>query len=244
MFRILYWNVWCLPGPFTDKRYSSDERAKLIAPHIRGYDLVLLNEAWTPEAKRVFKKEYPYYYKTGSQCFATYDSGLLVLSKHPIRSPSYHLFSKAAGWDWFASKGVIHFELQIKLNTYHFFLTHMQAGHSHADQVARFKQTDELIDYVNRHLRNGESAFLIGDLNMMPIVDGEKSVHTEDLNDARLRERAYNLISERTGLIEINHYPLDVYHIFTNLTDGLIQVGYYDSNQLSDGPYLTIEFPL
>lgn len=242
MVRVLFWNVWCLPGIATNG-ISAKDRAKSIAPLIRGYDLVILNEAWVDEAKDVFKKEYQYSYQTTSKCFKLGDSGILILSNNPLLNTAHLLYSDAAGWDWVSSKGVVYFQIQSGNKTYDFVVTHMQAGHSSDDHKSRLSQIAELTQFVNKKMVRGSNVYLVGDFNVMPIVNGKISGHCHDYVDAKNRDLCYNMITSQTGLqdLQTGQKLLDVYHVFTNQTTTRSTITYHDSKGLSDGPYLTID---
>ena len=267
--RILYWNVWCLPFFATDGVHSKD-RAEAIAPILRGYDVVILNEAWTDAAKKVFKREYTYSYQTSKMCGKLLDSGLLILSNHLIHNPSHILYSDAAGWDWFTSKGALHFQIRTTsdisirrlqdkkkykrwskpkiLKTYDIFTTHMQAGYSTKDHDARRIQLRELTRFVNSKTRfvnsklpGAENVFLIGDFNVMPMLGDAPYPNCHDIIDARRRSLEYHKIHNQTGLVDLNlHNIQDVYHVFSNSDPDRVDITYHDST-LADGPYLTID---
>lgn len=249
-FKILFWNVWCFPKSMTDGKLSDTKRARLISRHIGNYDLVLLNEAWTVGARDIFKKVYPYYYSDNNKHGKIYGNGLLILSKYPIHNPKTITYTHSAGWDWFSAKGAQYFQLQINNKNYDFFLTHMQAGYSELDQKARLYQSLQLSNFVNETLKgsSNKNVWLIGDFNMMPIAPipdsgfRYKSVHCRDYDDAILRATSYNMILSETSMTDIQK-GYDVYRILTKRTDNKTIVKYYDSNGLTDGNYLTIEFP-
>lgn len=51
--RVIFWNVYCLPSVGTFDKIHSDERANAIIPHIKEYDVVILNEAWTDAVNQI-----------------------------------------------------------------------------------------------------------------------------------------------------------------------------------------------
>lgn len=250
--KILYWNVWCFPKCYTDGKLTAKERAKALSQYIVGYDLVLLNEAWETEAKDVFKKLYPYYYTDKNYKGKVYGTGLMVLSQYPIMNASYENYKHSAGWDWFANKGVIYFQIQVNGKTLDFYTTHMQAGNSDADQNARLQQSLQLSNFINKTSGTSTSkdVWLIGDFNMMPTPPPPypnnvrtKSFHCKDINDNILRETSYNMILKETQMNDVlKNY--DVYRVLTKRTDNKTTAQYMDSHGLTDGSYLVIEFPI
>lgn len=243
MLHIAYFNAYCLPYLFTDMKYDSEERAKKIVTLIHGYDLVILNEAWTNSAKEVFRKVMEYSYDTTKTWYKFFDSGLMILSKYPIENTDFLLYKNGAGWDWFASKGVIHFTLTVNDKRLVFLTTHLQAGYSDCDQSARDSQISELISFVNHYLPNNNDVFFIGDFNVMPIINGKRSVHTHDMTDAIERDRQYKAILQGTGLTDVNiHHLQGVYHVLTRRTN--LKIAYYSTHGYTDGPYFTVDIPI
>lgn len=213
--KVLFWNVWCLPKIATDGNYTITERAKLISQYLAGYDVVILNEAWV-WSKDEFKKTYSYHYSPPKGA-SIGDSGLMVLSNHPITNTDYVRYTKSAGFDWFAEKSAGYCEITINGTQHNFMFTHMQAGHSDCDQAARISQTDELIAFVNSKPKT-PTTYLIGDFNFMPIVPGMvNSGHTHNHADAVARDICYQKLIHGTSLkdSQSGQKILDVYHFFT-----------------------------
>jgi hypothetical protein len=242
--RVIYWNVYCLPAFATSDKMPPEDRAKLIIPYFEGYDVAILNEAWTDDAKQVFKTAYPYSYQTGKKFFKILDSGLLVLSKYPILNASNILYTRSSNWDWFASKGALHFQVNTPKGVYDFFTTHMQAGDMIIDHKIRPFQFMELVKFVNKNLPSSNNVFLIGDFNVMPLINGDISGHCTDLDDALLRSACYYTIPMQTGLVDLQKGDniKDVYHIFSKRHDPI--VAYHNSDGITDGPYITVTIPL
>ena len=242
--RVIFWNVYCLPAIGTKDRIHSDERAKAILPYIKDYDVVILNEAWTAKAKKVFKSAFQHSYQTKTKFGKLLDSGLLILSNNPILNTSHILYNAASNWDWFASKGAIHFQIDTPKGPYDFFTTHMQAGDTANDQRTRPFQFVELVKFINSNMPEGNNVFVIGDFNVAPLINGDISVHCTDLDDALFRSAYYYMIPMQTGLVNLQkgNNLKDVYHVFSKRRDP--NIIYHDSHGLTDGPYLTIDIPL
>ncbi len=245
--KVFFANVWCLPGPFTDNRYSSDKRAKLIVPFLTGYDVVLLCEAWTREAKNVFLKTYPYQYTDNGVCGKIFGTGLMILSKYPILNPSYEIYDHSADTDWFSGKGIMHFQILFNSKQVDFFLTHMQATYkdnSEGSQVARLYQSLQLSKFVNKKLANNNSqnVFLLGDFNLYPFPNINYT-DEKKLDDNMLRSASYDMIKNQTGMIDLqtSYY---IYRYFTRRTDNTITITKIDNQHLSDSDFIKIDIPL
>jgi len=254
-FKVLFWNVWCLPKYFTDGKYNSDERAKLISQYLDGYDLVLLCEAWTECAKAVFLKTYPYHYTDNDGSCISFGTGLMVLSKYEILNPDKEIYSKSSDFDWFSNKGIFHFQIKINQKLFDFFLTHMQAtynsswsifNYSVGSQTARLYQSLELVNFVNKKLKTNtsENVWLIGDFNMFPyFVDTSRS--PDEQNDDILRSASYEMIKSQVDMTNLQTKNGAVYRFFTRRTNNNnTTLTYMDSHGLTDGPSVLIKFDI
>lgn len=244
--KILFWNVWCFPKWITKSELTDIERATKIAELIKGYDVVLLCEAWTPAAKEILKKTYTYSYQTTHNFHVVYDSGLLILSNNKLQDLKSEVYNHAANWDWYAAKGILKCSVSISGVAYCIFLTHMQAGNNTLDQDARKNQTLQLINFCNREitqLKNNEEILLIGDLNIMPSMHDInnkriQSPHCKDLEDNMLRSACFSMLLNETNFIDIKP-DNDVFH-FLKMGNANYSISYQSSNGLTDGPYVII----
>lgn len=246
--KVLFWNVWCLPQCFTDGKYSSEKRAKLIAPLLAGYDVVLLCEAWTESAKKVFKKTYPYYYTDKTPVGKLAGTGLMVLSNYPIINPSHEYFKHGSDSDWFAGKGIMHFQIQVNQKTIDFFLTHMQATYSNysvASQTARLYQSLHVTKFVNKKLagNNSKEVWFIGDFNLWPYHDRDPN-NVNDYDDSTMRSACYEMIKHQIKMSDIQPDIRSVYRVFTRRTDNQSKVAYQSGQGLTDGPSVVLDIPL
>ena len=253
--KVLFWNVWCLPKPFTDGKYSSDERAKLISPYLAGYDLVLLCEAWTQCAKDVFLKTYPYQYTDNDAGLLSFGTGLIVLSKYPIINPSGEIYNMSADFDWFSNKGMFHFQIQVNNKVLDFFFTHMQAtynntwpifNYSVGSETSRLYQSLQLSNFVNKKLIDNKSqdVWLLGDFNMYPFYVMQNPPQ-DQFNDNVLRSASYEMLKNQINMTDLQTKDGDVYRYFTRRTDNSKTIIIYqDSHGLTDGPSVIIEFPI
>eukprot|EP01130_Rhizamoeba_saxonica_P006491 TRINITY_DN2582_c0_g1_i2.p1 TRINITY_DN2582_c0_g1~~TRINITY_DN2582_c0_g1_i2.p1 ORF type:complete len:233 (-),score=26.22 TRINITY_DN2582_c0_g1_i2:24-722(-) len=101
------------------------------------------------------------------------DSGLLILSKHPIIEYDFLLYSTSNSYDSLAAKGAIYARvLSNNDSVIHIFNTHLQATYmnSYYDDVeARNEQVYEFLTFVEEQTCNDlHPIFLMGDLNFNP----------------------------------------------------------------------------
>jgi len=242
---ILYWNVWCLPRLLTDSKYDSDVRAKLISKHITGYDIVILNEAWTQGAIDVFKNTYPHFAQDGINCNGKiYGSGIMVLSKYPIKNTLFEGYTDLASVDWFTTKGILYFEIEYDNKTYRFITSHMQAGSSKLEQYARLYGSAQLTNFTKNIMTTdptNTNLWLIGDLNMMP-HKGRQSPHTQGDIDSYIRDASYAMIIRNTPLKDCLPDSTDVLRVLSHKnSNNAAHVNYVSTPPLSDGSPLHIQ---
>lgn len=201
--QVAFWNVECLPKAISeDKMYYSDERAKLVVPHIQGYDVVLMCEVWTLDARKVFSKVFPYSYTDVLPSGKIYGDGLYIISKYPLVQSKILTYSTEADWDWFSAKGVLFVQIDVNNQLYDFYVTQMQAtyaNYSQASQTARLYQSLELLNFVNTNSGTNPNVFVTGDFNMRPFVPMNNSTTQNDRDDWTIRAACYEMIKARTG---------------------------------------------
>jgi sphingomyelin phosphodiesterase len=126
--KILSWNIYMLP-PFaymTNKR----ARAKAIGDylHTSDYDIAILQEAFKHGARRMIKRRtkqsFPYRKGPANIRYITIfrtNSGIWILSKHPIEKLGVTKFKQKAGFDnKMARKGALMVEMEKEGKKYHF----------------------------------------------------------------------------------------------------------------------------
>ena len=184
-------NLASEPGTKNDWK---DERLQIfIDTQLDKYDILLLQEVWTPlssgrkekliqEAK---KHGYNYYVRSGCNG-KPMDAMLLILSKHPLEKNAEHSFAASSGEDKMASKGVlfarayIHGDKQCVLDMYN---THMQAWDTIENIQTRRDQTKELGAFVNTNTGN-KTAIIAGDFNSNGLVKSNYDHIIEDLSES------------------------------------------------------------
>ena len=205
--RILLWNVWLLPPPLSDMIVGS--RASQISPLLTDYDIVILNEAFSYKAQLLAKTKYPYRVSLHRRyCFDFLDSGLILLSAHPITKSAMEHFNTRRKWDRLASKGVIFCRIRLpngeEIDVYG---THMQAGHSDAEQHSRDEQARQLAEFVLRHSgEEGRRVVVAGDMNMGPSINADLqgySGHYSNFLDAKRRVGTYEVMKKIANVRDV-----------------------------------------
>jgi exonuclease III len=200
--KLIYWNVWQVPSIFTDKK--GPERAKGVNDILmNNFDVVILNEAFTNKDIMLTHLDYKYMLKTGKDTcrLGCLDSGLMILSKYPIVYSDYFIYNDKSNFDIFASKGCLVVKISYKNKIYTIYNTHMQAGGRVKDNKVRMKQTDELINYIQK-ISKDEDFLLAGDYNMSEDLE---SGHFENKRDAQERVETFNKLVDTLELTKQNN---------------------------------------
>jgi endonuclease/exonuclease/phosphatase family metal-dependent hydrolase len=172
-------------------------RAIRISPLLQGYDVVVLNEAFTYKQQLLSETTYPYKVTLNRKSWFDFlDSGLVILSTNPIIKTEWEHFRTRRRWDRLASKGIIFCRIKLpngeELDVYG---THMQAGSSDTEQDSRDEQARQLAQFILKHSgKEGRQVVLAGDMNMGPSRNADLqgySVHYSSFLDAKRRVGTY-----------------------------------------------------
>ena len=173
---VINYNIHGL-SPILTKDKNSDRIKFIFENTSKKYDLILFQENWIYQN---LLSEYFYDYKIiiGSETkFIKKNNpkrsmGLNIIANSNIDIEKYdqYLFDTCNGWfsngsDCFASKGFMHSKLQINGYKLNLFLTHLDAGYSKRDIVAREQQLANLENKLNTINRN-EPVIICGDFNI------------------------------------------------------------------------------
>ncbi|MFO7546205.1 MAG: sphingomyelin phosphodiesterase [Trueperaceae bacterium] len=173
---VLSFNAALLPEPVVSTRQTA--RARAMAPHVVGYDVLVLQEvfvdAWREGLLEALADAYPYRTEVVGQDGARgfwlrQDGGIVILSRWPIVQQSYVLFGGVcSGTDCLADKGVAYAAVRKGAFTYHVFVTHAQSDYgwpiaprTRAEQFALMRAFVE-----DLNLPPEEPVVLAGDFNV------------------------------------------------------------------------------
>ena len=160
------------------------------------------------------------------------NSGLLFLSKYEILEESWEGYRKAAWQDEFAAKGIGVVTVEISENGVNYgkirvFGTHMQAGNTKSEQVARKSQAEQVAAFIGQKEDDKIPLVFAGDLNMGPRQDpecNEFSVHYSNHTDAVARCSTYEHMVSGSQLEEVpstvpSEYGSDICRFLVNGID-------------------------
>ena len=212
-------NVWALPI------VSKDTPARLAAIVRRlvelDADIVGIQEVWLEEARQriiadareASALQHHYYFKAGIK-----ESGLLILSRFPIREVGFHRFrltgrpEKLADAEYLAGKGIGYVRVQTPAGEVDVYNTHLIAQSTTDEQdpyrAHRTAAAYEVVKFVSSQSRERNPVLLLGDLNMTPDQLGYQIVScTGGFHDSYLSVNPGNLGNTRSPS---NAYTPDV----------------------------------
>ena len=169
-----------LPTPIKNSRQK--ERTEAIIEYLnkRDVDVILLQEAFSKRfqkhVRRDLSKNYPYFYRLGTskKLIRILNSGLVVLSKKPIKVVDHRFFDHATGPDKFASKGVLLLDYPLPNNDQvQIAVTHLQSGHSDKKVAVRRTQLEVIKEVLETNKLLDVTQIIMGDLNVNSLKEGE-----------------------------------------------------------------------
>ena len=186
-FRVLTYNTMLL-RPIAGKGLRQEKRAELIPGGIKRalgvttlpYDVIVYNEAFKDDARNILIGKtliqgYPSALGPGKDSALTDDSGLVIMSKHPMMATDRYTFKACSKTDCRAAKGVLYAKILKGGKYYHVFATHLQANNKSHHVKARTKQLRELNDFIKAKAgataAKGEPIIIAGDLNIDPSIN-------------------------------------------------------------------------
>ena len=174
VLNVLAYNIYMLTPPIalTDQM----DRANEIAKHVKGYDVIVLSEAFYNSARNTLQAtlaaEYPYISAVVDNGVLNDDGGVFVASRFPILSSAQMVYDDCNGTDCLAAKGVMYVKINKLGRHYHLFGTHTQAWNSAADVATRILQFKELYQFIqSQNIPSNEAVLVGGDLNVDKILN-------------------------------------------------------------------------
>ena len=147
-----------------------DWRAQHIPEFLSGYDVVVLQEAFSEPHRNTIlsalSEEYPYNSGIlGEDEFLSFNGGVIILSRWPILRTNQTVFEGCEGSDCMVKKGAVYVALQKHSRAFNIFGLHFQAQKEYRkSRVAQFPQLKAFIDRQN--IPSSEPVFVAGDFNV------------------------------------------------------------------------------
>ena len=183
--KVLTWNIFMRPHAITfDGQFR---RAKAIGELLKtkDYDIILFQEAFGKTSRKKLRKalanKYPYEIEPKNRK-KTVNSGLWILSKHPIKKEQFIFFDNCMISDCQSAKGAVLIEVEINGQPYQFVNTHVQSEDGKEFAKVRAQQFKMIAQLLSEHQQEKVPQFILGDLNTSFTVKEEYSMMLELLH--------------------------------------------------------------
>lgn len=168
------WNVYMLPKPIkvSEQKIRSELQAEELKKIQGELDFVVLNEAFSKRSRDNISNaltEMPNVARLPRKggILKVIDSGVMVMSRHPLKVLGQSYYKKCGKADCFASKGVLLVEVTLPSGKQiQVAATHMQSGKQPKYAAIRATQTAQIKELMDKYARPGVPQILAGDLNM------------------------------------------------------------------------------
>jgi len=172
---VLTFNTALLPEVVAPTRQA--ERVALMAPHLLGYDVLVLEElfvnGWRAALLTQLNGWYPYRTDVVGKAGAggnpfRQDGGIVILSRWPIERQGVMTFGDAcSGTDCLADKGVAYAEVHKGRFRYHVFATHAQSVYGFGVVGVRRRQFEMWRAFIaDQEISPSDPVVLAGDFNV------------------------------------------------------------------------------
>ena len=184
VLHVLTYNVF-LRAPAFVLRDGQDRRSRLMAGQLRGYDVILFQEAFSDAYREQLleglESDYPFRSAVlGRDRLFSQDGGIVIVSRWPIVHQAQRLFGETcSGIDCLAAKGVVYARIDKLGHSYHIFAAHTQADKGEFRATVRrdqMRMIKELID--SQHIPANEAVIVGGDLNVDLFSDATDGEYT------------------------------------------------------------------
>lgn len=170
--KILSWNIYMLPVSI--KKVGQPKRVEHIAEQMNNsdYDIIVFQEAFDRNVRyklgKLMREKYPYQEgpANAKPSWFRMNSGVWILSKHPMKYLDELDFKESAGLDNLARKGALLVEINKNGKLYQIAGTHLQSGESNKKDKIRISQINEIEKLIQKHEHDGIPQLICGDFNI------------------------------------------------------------------------------
>lgn len=172
--KVLCWNIQLLPDGLAlfSKHLRKAQKVRLpwIIEHClqSDYEVIVFQEVFDVQLRRKLRrklrKAYPYQVGPKGK-FLRYSSGILILSRQPMKALGHVTFPPGITADKMAAKGCMLVEVNKNGKKIQIGGTHLQAGYTEREQNIRQEQYLKIRQLFDQHLHPDIPQMLLGDLN-------------------------------------------------------------------------------
>ncbi|MCS7085621.1 MAG: sphingomyelin phosphodiesterase [Bacteroidia bacterium] len=231
--RILSWNIYMLPKPLITGQYLRTPKIIQALKRSR-YDVLCLQEAFIKKIERRLKTEleteYPYFANLPvySKPLKFVNSGLAILSRHPIRFAYGIVYDEAKGIDKTSQKGALLVEIEVDGKPVQVVCTHLQSGSGARSQRIRDRQYLQLYERLLQPFeRPGVPQILAGDMNteQRDSVRYRRMLRTLKMKDSNPKSRDCSYHGEVCDLVgkSERHYKEYIDYVLYRTNQALIR---------------------
>lgn len=166
--KILSWNIYMLPAFLgTGKKPRAEMIGQLLAAS--DYDVIVFQEAFLGSARntisRLLQPAFPFQAGPANRRLVSLktNSGIWILSKHPIVKSHSIIFETRRGIDAMSRKGALLTEILFQSQPVQIVGTHLQNAGS---DTIRYRQCVELSSLLNKYERLDVPQIVCGDFNI------------------------------------------------------------------------------
>ena len=203
-----------------------DHRFDKLLDHIKAsqYDIVclqeLFNDGISTRVNRMkefsTKNNYYLYIPMDIKLCRTFtSSGLCILSKYPMTDTNFIEYNTFIHFPNVLSNcGFIHTKVKVKNQIVNLFNVHLQSGHLKRQDDVRFKQIDEIYEYVVNNVSQKENVIITGDFNanqkLWKYIDDKFADYIDPFIDSMLND-IYTF--KRFGTNEVQRFDGFLYYL-------------------------------
>ena len=164
---IFSWNIKLLPKALISVKHFPLKRVPHIVEKMisSNYDVIVFQEAFdkaaTSRLKEGLRYFYPYQIGPANQKGAKLNSGVMIVSKYPIKELGSIEYKDCSKINCMSRKGALLGEIEVKGHTIQVSGTHLDANNADV----RVLQYEELRNFVQKYAKNGIPQFHAGDYN-------------------------------------------------------------------------------
>ena len=167
--RILSWNIFMLPylSLFNNNASRAHEITEQLAKS--DYQIVVFQEAFSLKIRQILKKKliekYPFQYGPVNKNHTPFrtNSGLMIMSKIPLRVIDQIQFANPKGFDAVAKKGAVLLEGEYNGSKFQLVTTHLQADNDNNIRVSQCLDIKNKL--LNPYFSSDKTQLICGDFN-------------------------------------------------------------------------------